>query len=751
MKKLIFILFNTPFILFCFVQTGPNGISSTEIFSIDSTIGTVYTVSDAGNLYKINVDTNEWTAIDTPEQDKKIVSIDAFDNKIYLCRENRLLRSYDGGETWSYADNGVFNILYMQDIAISRINSEILCLKNGWNSWYRSEDGGDSWQEGHVFPGLRIEPSQDSELLIIPSSDVINISYDFGINWVQCPNTLYTDFLFWPLCSTIVNDSTFILAGATEIEPDNNIFITYDAGESWQNLNYNYQFDIISDVEYWNEEIIITASRGISSQINGGVYKLLEGNQTWQQVGNGFSLYNTGFRIIHYDNSLFFSSKCNGLFIIEEDNSWNNLVPDNIFDLHISKTKINQNFNNRIIAENDYAYFSDDYGYSWTRKDSACVFLDIAQSSYDQEFWVTTRTREGVYLSYDSGENWLFSCDGIAEEDRLLMENIFILSSDVILISGYVHENWQPASTYLYQSSDQGISWEKVLSMDYTNSLSDIAFVNVIEHDNTHYACSRGQGILASHDYGLTWENVYQFPSSTLYNFQYDSLEYFYVISQETTEPYFTNIYRTSDFIDWTICTEELQENYYFIDLSIDPSSENVLIALIIPIDNGGTQDENLMVSEDYGMTWNFVELVDLPEDTVPTSISIIPETNEILMCTNHSIFRADIIDLVSTHEVTVTHCTKIENYPNPFNPSTTISFSVTQNSDFVSLEIFNIKGQKVKQLVSNSANQLSAGQHSVVWDGTDENNKPVSSGIYMYQLKIDGKAIAGKKCLLLK
>ena len=737
--------------IFCFVQTGPNGITSSEYFSIDSTNGAVYTVSDAENLYKINVDTNEWTAIDTPEQNKRILSIDAYDNRIYICRGNRLLRSFDSGETWSYADNGIWSNNNLYGIAICRTNSNILFLKFIGNVWYRSENGGDSWQEEQIFPGLDMEPSQDSELLIIPGLDVINISFDFGINWSQISNTLFTDFLFWPLCSTIVNDSTFILAGASEIEPDNNIFITYDTGDSWQNLNYNYQFELITGVEHLNEEIIITSSQSISSQINGGVYKLLENDQTWQQVGSGFSLCNTGYRIECFNNTLFFSSRFNGLFIIEDDYSWNNLVPENVFDLFITKTKVNQNYNNRIIAENDYAYFSDDYGYSWIRKDSACVFLDIAQSPYDQEFWVTTRTREGVFLTYDSGNNWIFSCDGIAEEDRLLMENIFILSSNVILISGYVHENWQVSSTYLYQSDDQGISWEKVLSMDYTNQTSDIAFVNVINQDNIHYACSRGQGILASYDYGSTWENIYQFPSSIHYDFEYDGSEYFYVITHNIIEPYLYNIYRTSDFIDWTICTEELQEDYYFIDLSIDPSSENVLIALIIPIDNGGTQDENMMVSEDHGLTWDFVELVDLPEDTVPNSISIIPETNEILLSTNHSIFRADIAELVSAHETTIVPCTELTNYPNPFNPETTISFSVTQNSDFVTLEIFNIKGQKVKQLVSYSANQFSVGQHSVVWDGTDQNNKPVSSGIYMYQLKVDGKAIASKKCLLLK
>ena len=56
-----------------------------------------------------------------------------------------------------------------------------------------------------------------------------------------------------------------------------------------------------------------------------------------------------------------------------------------------------------------------------------------------------------------------------------------------------------------------------------------------------------------------------------------------------------------------------------------------------------------------------------------------------------------------------------------------------------------------MKQLVSYSANQLSAGQHSVVWNGDDDNSKPVSSGVYFYKLDVNGKTEAVKKCLLLK
>lgn len=70
-------------------------------------------------------------------------------------------------------------------------------------------------------------------------------------------------------------------------------------------------------------------------------------------------------------------------------------------------------------------------------------------------------------------------------------------------------------------------------------------------------------------------------------------------------------------------------------------------------------------------------------------------------------------------------------NYPNPFNPSTNISFEIPQSGN-VSLTIFNSLGQVVKTLVSD---ELSPGRHNFVWDGTDEANNNVASGIYLYKL----------------
>jgi len=90
-----------------------------------------------------------------------------------------------------------------------------------------------------------------------------------------------------------------------------------------------------------------------------------------------------------------------------------------------------------------------------------------------------------------------------------------------------------------------------------------------------------------------------------------------------------------------------------------------------------------------------------------------------------------------------------LQNYPNPFNPSTTISFSLTQTTSFVDLEIYNLKGQKVQSFPINQFTNSPV--HQVIWNGTDSNNKPVSSGIYFYKLIVDKKAVANKKMLLIK
>lgn len=87
------------------------------------------------------------------------------------------------------------------------------------------------------------------------------------------------------------------------------------------------------------------------------------------------------------------------------------------------------------------------------------------------------------------------------------------------------------------------------------------------------------------------------------------------------------------------------------------------------------------------------------------------------------------------------------QNSPNPFNPSTTISFSSTSEiAENTEIEIYNIKAQKIKSLSVTPAQNLTV---SVVWDGTDNSGNSVTSGIYFYKLNIPESPT--RKMILLK
>ncbi len=85
-------------------------------------------------------------------------------------------------------------------------------------------------------------------------------------------------------------------------------------------------------------------------------------------------------------------------------------------------------------------------------------------------------------------------------------------------------------------------------------------------------------------------------------------------------------------------------------------------------------------------------------------------------------------------------------NYPNPFNPTTTIRFDLAKDA-LVTLNIYNMKGQIVKTLLRN---ELPAGTHRIDWNGTDQANRPIASGIYFYRFKA-GDYQSNGKCILLK
>jgi aminopeptidase N len=101
-------------------------------------------------------------------------------------------------------------------------------------------------------------------------------------------------------------------------------------------------------------------------------------------------------------------------------------------------------------------------------------------------------------------------------------------------------------------------------------------------------------------------------------------------------------------------------------------------------------------------------------------------------------------------HSVVYPRFTLEQNFPNPFNPSTTIAFSLPLSDSgerpHVNLTIYDVRGRRVETLVDSD---LEPGDHRIVWNGRNERGKPVSSGIYLYTLRTGGEIVTRKMTIL--
>lgn len=131
---------------------------------------------------------------------------------------------------------------------------------------------------------------------------------------------------------------------------------------------------------------------------------------------------------------------------------------------------------------------------------------------------------------------------------------------------------------------------------------------------------------------------------------------------------------------------------------------------------------------------------------SIPIYFESIPGGDGTVIARVHLVIESTVTSINNNKQITINKYELSDNYPNPFNPTTTIEYSIPKSGK-VKLKIFNSLGQKVKTLINQ---EQFSGSHKLVWNGTNDNNTKLSSGTYFYQLYIDGKIIV-KKMLLIK
>ncbi len=208
----------------------------------------------------------------------------------------------------------------------------------------------------------------------------------------------------------------------------------------------------------------------------------------------------------------------------------------------------------------------------------------------------------------------------------------------------------------------------------------------------------------------------------------------------------------------------------YIYDLDIDPVNLNHIWNINTSIINGtaskkdntiifvGHDEETYMTSLERN---KLVQIYDVSDISTPAKVGYI-DVGEFVINVDFLHYESAqdfsiIVELAGAMKVYSCHITpngdfevqpvKLEcsNYPNPFNPETTISYNIDKASD-VELTIYNIKGQKVRTLVDD---QQEAGRHDIVWDGTDSKGKKVASGTYLYKVKADDQEVVNKMLMI--
>jgi len=179
----------------------------------------------------------------------------------------------------------------------------------------------------------------------------------------------------------------------------------------------------------------------------------------------------------------------------------------------------------------------------------------------------------------------------------------------------------------------------------------------------------------------------------------------------------------------------------------------NPLEGALIMVRNRSQEMVNYGITDQYG-NYQIDGLSDGIYEVTVTKVNFASATTEIEI----NSARADItlFDFSLTENLTSvpvsdpnpvglpTQLALLPNYPNPFNPSTKIEFTLPE-ALAVDLSVFDILGRRIKTLVRES---LPPGRYSVTWNGSDTNNRSVSSGIYFYVLETPGQRLVGKLVL---
>ncbi len=617
----------------------------------------------------------------------------------------------------------------------------------------------------------------ENDLFVASYTRGVLKSIDNGITWTILKGLPHS----FPTFPWITSDGEKLFARSMDSQNYiSSVYMSNDRGETWESITSTINGNSIYSISLSDNDIYLGTDKGVFVSKNQG--------NSWNEINNGidrFPIFN-----VFISDSILFALTGSDLYRSNDDGShWNTV--DNV---HSPSYMISYKNNLYGCSNGLGVIFSSDAGLTWKNINNG-LFSEYALSLVSNETDLFVGVQGGVYELGEDGKTWepatygipnsgggpiysfvtkgdtifagtgrgvIYSTDGggwwLYGNNEMFSNKIYALtlSGDTIFAG---------TNNGLFSSIDNGQSW------NYINTgIPDTVINGFLSYDNQILAFSKGSGIYSSLDNGNSWNAI----NTGLTNNNINALiKYNNNIIAGTDSGIFNSL--DGDFY-WQKMNNELN------DKSIKSLAVNGSTIY------AGTSKKGFYFSTDGGISWypknDFTGIMSFDYRSIN---SILIKGDTLLIGTSSGLFYSTINNLtwyhiggindvnaltysdryliaggtsiwVSTHvqimDVDKTNFPAPEsfvlfqNFPNPFNPTTQIKYSIPKTS-LVTIKVYDILGKEVTTLVNE---EKSTGNYEIEFNGNNlsTGRQGLASGIYFYRLQA-GDFVETKKMILLK
>lgn len=708
-----------------FVNPKPTGFTLRDITMNDNNI--LWAVGYYGTLLYSQDEGESWFSKDL-QTNISLLDITFHGNRGWIVgTEGTILFSDDYGQSWTTQQSGTSATLHKVEFIDQNIGwilaSDSLIL--------RTIDGGNYWESNtleHSFVTSNRCPLNDLEF-INPNKGWLAVGYyrppnididsssrgalfktiDGGVTWaiVDSGQTKYTSIFF-------LNELTGWIA-THNVDFGGVIMRTDDGGETWANLSATFdwqQMYFADSLHGW----------GIYSTYIG---KTIDGGKTWS-IGQFMdpSSSSSGFKAVFFQNSMTGWAIGSSGFILKTNDSgesWNHLddrldifygaLDDVVFTDENEGWIVGWQIRSDPEPDSSIVLHTIDGGLSWERQSAPYnSAIKRIRAIDNQRLWAIGG--QLLFFTTDGGQNWHRS--DFQAEEGIFRDIVFMDELNGFLLSNRT----------IYRTIDGGSSWFKLANGFSVQLLRRLCFSDISNGWVLGKRVGGQHPTYRTTDGGQTW-----------YQYEHDFTAMNFVDSQIGFAVENGSVYRSLDGgNNW----EQISEN---------PASFVTGVSNMVFSDSTHGWIWNLSgvyYTNDGGRTWQIEDGISGIEIAFPGGLFMLNKDLGWAVGSDGWIFKYESDDVTSVSNPTVdgpSDFRLFDNYPNPFNSATTISYFLPFREE-IEISVFNVLGEKVKVFFSGMQNP---GLHQIEFDGSN-----LSSGVYFYQLKTKN-FVEIKKSLLVK